>query len=205
MRVETGSMEFGEDWRGVFIRGDDALHYQMVLGMALKSLKDGVPLDPFSTMVLKGLVDTLAAAYQHGGGEPQRLRPYPECRAGDPPPSVDDVLRDVKARQVEQWRDLGVNRQTYGQPCPHPARRGSHETYISFRECRQPDGTWDAAKAQKYCRACGAWEAYQDEMPLDNLTCSSPDRRHHSIAEQGGELVCGDCGQRQPGEPDPLV
>ncbi len=26
-RPETGTMQFGEDWRGVFIRGDDAIRF----------------------------------------------------------------------------------------------------------------------------------------------------------------------------------
>lgn len=32
-RVETGVVQFGEDWPGVFIRGDNAGHYAMVAGM----------------------------------------------------------------------------------------------------------------------------------------------------------------------------
>jgi hypothetical protein len=31
MRAETGSMKFGQDWTGVFIRGDDCMAYQMYL------------------------------------------------------------------------------------------------------------------------------------------------------------------------------
>ena len=31
MRAETGAMKFGDDWRGVFIRGDNAFHFAMVL------------------------------------------------------------------------------------------------------------------------------------------------------------------------------
>lgn len=34
-RVETGPLQFGEDWPGVFFRGDDALAYALALERAL--------------------------------------------------------------------------------------------------------------------------------------------------------------------------
>lgn len=30
-RIETGAVQFGDDWPGVFIRGDDALHYAAIM------------------------------------------------------------------------------------------------------------------------------------------------------------------------------
>ena len=30
-RVETGLMQFGDDWTGVFLRGDSAFHFKMQL------------------------------------------------------------------------------------------------------------------------------------------------------------------------------
>jgi hypothetical protein len=30
-RIETGSLQFGDDWPGIFIRGDDAFDYAMLL------------------------------------------------------------------------------------------------------------------------------------------------------------------------------
>lgn len=32
IRAETGPMQFGDDWPGVFIRGDNAMWYAMMLG-----------------------------------------------------------------------------------------------------------------------------------------------------------------------------
>ncbi|MEN8764135.1 MAG: hypothetical protein ABF290_17120 [Thiogranum sp.] len=30
-RVETGPVQFGDDWPGIFIRGDNAAHYALML------------------------------------------------------------------------------------------------------------------------------------------------------------------------------
>lgn len=35
-RVETGPVQFGEDWPGVFIRGDNAFAYRLALSNVLK-------------------------------------------------------------------------------------------------------------------------------------------------------------------------
>ncbi|VVC06130.1 Uncharacterised protein [uncultured archaeon] len=34
-RVETGPTKFGDDWCGVFIRGDNAMYYAQMLNMLL--------------------------------------------------------------------------------------------------------------------------------------------------------------------------
>ena len=57
-RVETGPVQFGDDWPGVFIRGDNAMHYAMILDLALEHGLDAVPLN---SGILKGLVRLLAS------------------------------------------------------------------------------------------------------------------------------------------------
>ena len=42
-RVETGPIQFEDDWTGLFIRGDEALHYGMVIRDALERLESGTP------------------------------------------------------------------------------------------------------------------------------------------------------------------
>ena len=37
-RLETGPMQFSDDWPGVFIRGDDAMVYALVLRQAVERL-----------------------------------------------------------------------------------------------------------------------------------------------------------------------
>lgn len=39
-RVETGAVQFGDDWPGVFIRGDNAFAYAMALETVLDGRKD---------------------------------------------------------------------------------------------------------------------------------------------------------------------
>lgn len=57
-RVETGSVQFGDDWPGTFIRGDNAGYYALILGSVLKG---EIPLDDFvARSVLSGLQSDLA-------------------------------------------------------------------------------------------------------------------------------------------------
>lgn len=58
-RAETGPMQFDNDWPGVFIRGDDAMHFAMNLKALLHA---GVSAEMWpAEAVLTGLVNTLAA------------------------------------------------------------------------------------------------------------------------------------------------
>lgn len=57
-RVETGPVQFGGDWPGVFIRGDNALYYAMALEQVLNGTDPGL-----YRRVAKGLVETLRACH----------------------------------------------------------------------------------------------------------------------------------------------
>jgi hypothetical protein len=39
-RPATGTMQFGDDWPGVFVRGEQALYYAMQLGVLLERLPE---------------------------------------------------------------------------------------------------------------------------------------------------------------------
>lgn len=41
-RVETGPIRFGEDWPGIFIRGDNAFALRLELEQAEKLIEDGL-------------------------------------------------------------------------------------------------------------------------------------------------------------------
>lgn len=90
MRAESGYMKFGEDWRGVFIRGDNAYLYALHLAELLRD-KEGVArseLSPFNRAVLRGLLRLLEGANEHEHPEgpedsavrAQHLKPFAECR-----------------------------------------------------------------------------------------------------------------------------
>jgi hypothetical protein len=63
-RVETGPIQFGDDWPGVFIRGDNALFYANALEAALGVL----PPEKHWTVeaVLKGLLSDLRSCSDTG-------------------------------------------------------------------------------------------------------------------------------------------
>jgi hypothetical protein len=55
-RVETGPLQFGDDWPGVFIRGDNALFY----ARALAAVIDTIPEKHWTVEgVLRGLLSDL--------------------------------------------------------------------------------------------------------------------------------------------------
>jgi hypothetical protein len=57
-RIETGPIQFGDDWPGVFIRGDNAFGYAMALRSVIANALHS-KLDPIAILQLKGLAETL--------------------------------------------------------------------------------------------------------------------------------------------------
>lgn len=57
-RVETGPIQFGDDWPGTFIRGDCSFYYAMHLAMLLDDNTDEA-VKIFSKMILRGLLSDL--------------------------------------------------------------------------------------------------------------------------------------------------
>ena len=60
-RIETGPLQINDDWPGVFIRGDQALHFAFTLKMILENRKDIKWHPIMEETVLKGLMDTLSS------------------------------------------------------------------------------------------------------------------------------------------------
>lgn len=55
-RVETGPLQFGDDWPGTFIRGDNAFGYRLALQRVLSGASD-----PIARAQVEGLARLLAA------------------------------------------------------------------------------------------------------------------------------------------------
>jgi hypothetical protein len=73
-RPETGPMQFGDDWPGIFIRGDNALHYAMVLRQVIETMsKTEGPW--WYRAVLEGLASDLASCSVGDTGWPPFLKP----------------------------------------------------------------------------------------------------------------------------------
>lgn len=85
-------MKFGEDWRGVFIRGDSAMLYAMHLSRALESKSPEEQL--VAREVARGLLSLLYSAVEGGAQDlvpeilrvsdeaVQRMIPFPFARPG---------------------------------------------------------------------------------------------------------------------------
>lgn len=65
-RVETGVLQLGADWPGVFIRGDDALAYMLALDKALGKLTGLKPHEALEVAPLRGLVQLLGECRVRG-------------------------------------------------------------------------------------------------------------------------------------------
>jgi hypothetical protein len=48
LRAETGAIKFGDDWTGVFIRGDNAATYALALSLVLADKPSGIETRPFA-------------------------------------------------------------------------------------------------------------------------------------------------------------
>ena len=54
-RVETGAVKFGNDWPGLFIRGDDAFYLEQILNQAVRKWR----LSPFELDFLNQLINII--------------------------------------------------------------------------------------------------------------------------------------------------
>jgi len=84
MRCETGPIRFGDDWPGVFIRGDNAAYYAHIVRRAATSDTIGPDRLMVDRAVLKGLAELLESCRCPGDGTAPgvQLKPYSEVAAG---------------------------------------------------------------------------------------------------------------------------
>lgn len=92
VRAETGPMSFGDDWPGVFVRGDNAFAYAMSLDSLIKAIDDGEEAQAIDVAVVKGLVVLLTCSMVKGGQPPidlQKMKAWAQARAEEScqPPS----------------------------------------------------------------------------------------------------------------------
>lgn len=75
-RVETGPIQFGDDWPGVFIRGDNAGWYAFMLKRLIQSEDYDFPLDV--SILLRNLHHDMSAGIVGPVGELVALQESPE-------------------------------------------------------------------------------------------------------------------------------
>lgn len=61
-RVETGPVQFGDDWPGLFIRGDNAAHDAMLLHAVITNSGNTPETNRLARMMLIGLYNQLRSA-----------------------------------------------------------------------------------------------------------------------------------------------
>lgn len=103
-RPETGAMRFEGDWRGIFIRGDNAAGYLSYLQMAQH--------DPKYLRMLSGLITLLGSAYEGNKGvSTQEMKPFEQCSCDVAMPSVAAVyeydLKALRAAAEEALKSAG--------------------------------------------------------------------------------------------------
>jgi hypothetical protein len=59
-RVETGAVQFGDDWPGLFLRGDEAIHLSFLVNSLIQSLsEDQKRLMQFEVNYLNSLISLI--------------------------------------------------------------------------------------------------------------------------------------------------
>lgn len=71
-RPETGPMKFGDDWTGLFIRGDNAMYYGVVLENVLSDITAGRKTNIIYLSILDSLKSDLFSAREGFDLKPQR-------------------------------------------------------------------------------------------------------------------------------------
>jgi hypothetical protein len=93
-RAETGPMQFGDDWPGLFLRGDDAFSYGTMLSLILKA-KEGEPLGGYTKKNLEEFSVQLLAVKVDDANEPTKLRSFEKC--------LDDGRIDFLSAPKAKW------------------------------------------------------------------------------------------------------
>jgi hypothetical protein len=81
MRAETGTMKFEGDWRGVFIRGDNAFGYAMNIKMMLEH-PESTMRQEIGRVSMEGLLELLLSSDERSDDPAtQHMKPFSECVA----------------------------------------------------------------------------------------------------------------------------
>ena len=80
-RAETGPMQFGEDWKGVFIRGDGAFAYAQYLKTILPHVS--FTNDFVYKHSIQSLIKLLESSNQFEGTNSQKMKSFEECFIDD--------------------------------------------------------------------------------------------------------------------------
>jgi len=79
-RVESGPMAFGDDWTGIFLRGDEAIALASILQSFIESVQSGDDPCPLDAGILRTFAERLAKCDErHRTVDVQHLLSFEEC------------------------------------------------------------------------------------------------------------------------------
>lgn len=79
-RAESGPMAFGDDWTGLFLRGDEAASMALILQAFIESAESGDKPCPLDAGILRAFAEKLSKCDERTqGAEVQLLLPFEEC------------------------------------------------------------------------------------------------------------------------------
>lgn len=129
MRIETGYAQFGDDWKCIVIRGDNALYYGQMLKLAAEKLTQDDDLF-FVKQQIDGMAKFFSGVNQQVQNEVQQLKPFDECiKAEENNSQQVNKITYEKALQIATKAHLGQTRWNGDPYITHPIRVSS---YINF-------------------------------------------------------------------------
>ena len=78
-RPETGSMMFGDDWAGVFIRGDNSSYYAHILRDFIKRSDDDHAIDKIALENLCSILESSDMSTSENNDQIQRMNDFDSC------------------------------------------------------------------------------------------------------------------------------
>lgn len=165
IRMEDGTVQFGDDWPGVFLRGDSAGPLGHFLQHLIDGIRSGREISPIALIQVECYAEILRACEAGEGQRKTVLRDFRECRPlakalGEREPPSDDEIRDLTPEDAadflrrEGWIVIGPS--DGGDPNREEspeARRLVEKAAAALREtapepvCDRESGVRDAAKA----------------------------------------------------------
>lgn len=107
-RVETGPLRFGEDWAGVFLRGDYAGPMAFYLNKLLEAAGSGKAPSVNVMLPLRGLASVLAQSDERGSLDGlQQLPDFALCKALDRRIEALETLAAEKEADVARLKEKG--------------------------------------------------------------------------------------------------
>jgi hypothetical protein len=135
-RAETDVVQFGDDWPGIFIRGDNALYFALVLGQMVDAMPTEGNTAIIKKAVLDGLRATLASCDVSSKPDIVKLLPFAECLVPELPLSVGTSSSGERRAPVPAVEF----------PRPRPAGTVSWTEFLM---------AWDGLKARRGSMASG--------------------------------------------------